>query len=223
MAEELKRDSIKYVAENLDFNRTRWGNPDFWNGKDQFGYQWGGPSGQQQTVGDCAKIADDYLRHHLKGRYDLKVLELSPGGGRFTAELLRYATQLDMLDMNQSCLDVCEERFQYFPTAMRSYVNDGQSCDMLEDVDYDVIACYDSMVHMHPTIINGYVQQLAQRLAPGGLMWLDHSGTGAAEVGHRTDMTPEKMAEFFATAGLEVVEQSFRSHRDCISVGRRPG
>lgn len=217
--EDIEQDSIKNVSDNLAFNRERWGNEDFWNGKDQFGYRWGG--GHQQTVGDIALLADEHLRPHTGGRYDLKVLELSPGGGRFTAELLRYASMLDILDMNQSCLDVCLERFKYVPTTIRTFLNDGQSCSMIEDSDYDLIVCYDSMVHMHPEIIENYVVELGQRLAVGGIIWLDHAGKGAEDRGHRTDMTPSLMATYFDTAGLEVVEQRFRNHRDCISVGRR--
>ncbi len=216
---DIEQDSIKNVTDNLEFNRERWGNEDFWTGKDQFGYRWGG--GHQQTVGDISLLADEHLRPHLEGRYDLKVLELSPGGGRFTAELIRYASSLDVLDMNQSCLDVCVERFQYMPTPLRTYLNDGQSCEMIQDADYELIACYDSMVHMHPEIIESYVQQLGQRLAPGGVIWLDHAGKGAEDRGHRTDMTPERMARFFEAAGIAVVEQRFRNHRDCVSVGRR--
>lgn len=218
--ENIEQESIKYVDENLEFNRSRWGNPDFWNGKDQFGYRWGG--GRQWTTGDIAELADRFLRPYVGDRYDLKVLELSPGAGRFTAEVIRYASTIDFLDMNQSCLDVCEERFQYMPTPIRYYVNDGRSCEMLEDSDYELIVCYDSMVHMHPEIIESYVSQLADRMAPGGIIWLDHAGLGANDVGHRTDMTPEKMSEYFESSGLEVVSQDFRSHRDCISVGRKP-
>ena len=54
------------------------------------------------------------------------------------------------------------------------------------DRDFDLCACYDSMVHMHPAIVEGYVVQMAERLTPGGVLWLDHSGRGHRDEGHRT-------------------------------------
>jgi hypothetical protein len=51
---------------------------------------------------------------------------------------------------------------------------------------------------------------------------LDHSGKGEKSVGHRTDMTADRMAEIAARAGCEVVSQVFRNNWDCISVIQRP-
>lgn len=216
------RESIFDPEKNLEFNRKRWGDRETWETRDRYGYQWG--QGVLQANGSMAKAADAYLRPYLpKGRYDLKILELSPGAGRFTSELIRYARSIDLLDMNQACLDLCAERFKVHTAPMRFYLNDGRSCAMIEDTDYDLVACFDSMVHMHPDIIKGYVEQLGQKVIPGGILWLDYSGMGAREGGHRTDMTPDLMARFAADAGLSVVSQTFRNDHDCISVLVRPG
>lgn len=213
------RESISDPDQNIKFNQDRWGRKEAWIEKDQFGYRWGG--GVQQTVGGIAKFADAFLKPYTSDRYDHTVLELSPGGGRFTAELVRYASKIDLLDMNQACLDICRERFKYYPLEMRFFANDGRNCDMLDHHDYSLIVCFDSMVHMHPQIINEYVRQLGCRLSQEGLLWLDHSGKGIRETGHRTDMNPEKMAEFGASHGLIVVAQQFRNDHDCVTVFRR--
>ena len=213
------RRSITDPEENLRFNKDRWGNKENWSATDNFGYQWGG--GYEQKLYQTARFADKFLKPYTGNRYDLKILELSPGGGRFTAELIRYAETLDLLDMNEACLDICRERFKFVPTPIRYYLNDGRSCEMIEDQDYDLIASFDSMVHVHPDIVNGYVLQLATKLKPGCLIWMDHSGKGAVETGHRTDMTMELMAEFAKQAQLEVVAQVLRNERDCISVLKR--
>jgi SAM-dependent methyltransferase len=210
------RDSIEDVDKNLKFNRDRWGNPEYWCGKDQYGYRWNG--GFQQTVGGFAKFADQFLRPFVGERYDHRVLELSPGGGRFTAELIRYAARIDLLDMNAACLDVCRERFKFYPIEMGFFQNDGKSCSVVSGNSYSLITCFDSMVHMHPDIIKGYVDQLARCLEPKGILWLDHSGKGKRDAGHRTEMTPETMARFGLGAGLKLVNQTFRNDHDCISV-----
>lgn len=211
--------SIIDLKENLNYNRERWGSYDQWVQKDQFGYKWGG--GVQQTTGGWAKFADEFLRPHTGGRYDHKILELAPGAGRFTAECIRYASKIDLLDMNQACLDICRKRFRYYPLEIGYFLNDGMSCDILGDRTYTLIVCCDSMVHMHPRIIEGYVTQFSVRLSIEGIMWLDHSGKGPRELGHRTDMTPEKMARYGLACGLRLVEQRFRNDHDCITVFRR--
>lgn len=214
------RKSIDNLDENIEFNRKRWGNPDGWLEKDQFGYRWGG--GVQQSVGGFARFCDKFLRPFISQRYDHSILELSPGAGRFTSELIRYASSIDLLDMNQACIDICRTRLNYYPIKVNYYVNDGKQCDMVTGNKYSFIACFDSMVHMHPDIIRGYVTQLATCLEPGGYMWLDHSGAGARDAGHRTDMTPERMAEFGRDAKLTLIDQTFRNDHDCITVFQRP-
>lgn len=215
------RRSITNLDANLEMNRTRWGNPENWSERDQYGYRWDGSV--QQTSGSNARFADRFLRPYLDGRYDFRVLELSPGGGRFTAELIRYASSLDLLDMNQACLDICMERFKYFPIELNTFVNDGRSCAMLSGRDYELIASFDSMVHMHPDIIEGYINQLGALLVDGGIMWLDHSGKGAREIGHRTEMTDNLITAIGNRAGLTLVDQKFRNEHDCITVFTKTG
>jgi SAM-dependent methyltransferase len=126
------------------------------------------------------------------------------------------------VDMNPEGIEICKQRFQYFPTTISYHVNDGRRLDMLEPESADFIVCFDSMVHMHPEIIENYLVQMAEIIRPGGVVWLDHSGKGAKSVGHRTDMTAVRMAEIAATVGCHVLSQQFRNDWDCISVIQRP-
>lgn len=208
-------------ATNLEWNRTRWGQRDGWESHDRFGYQWGG--GHAQTVGALAAFADEHFAPFTDGNHELRIMELSCGGGRFTAELIRYAASMTLVDFTAASLDVCRERFRYYPTPIEFVLNDGVSLDGLQGQSFDAIACYDSMVHMHPTIIEGYVAQMATLVAPSGFIWLDHSGKGARESGHRTDMTAEQMCKIAARHGFDVASQRFRNSWDCVTVMHRPG
>lgn len=208
------------VETNLEWNRQRWGQRDGWRRHDQFGYRWGGRT--QQTVGQIARFADAFFRPHTGGRYDLRILELAPGGGRFTAELLRYASEMCIVDLNRAALEVCRDRFSFVPTPISYALTDGRSFDNVPaGSEWDVVACYDSMVHMHPDVIQRYVAAMPAVLAPAGFAWLDHSGKGMRKAGHRTAMTAELMVKFAEAVGLSVVSQTYRNDWDCISVLRR--
>ena len=208
------------IGTNLEWNRQRWGQRRGWR-RDRFGYRWG--RGTQQTVGEIAQFADEFFRPHTAGRYDLRILELAPGAGRFTAELLRYASTMCLVDLNEAALEICRKRFAFVPTPMSYALTDGQSFDEVpQGTEWDAVVSFDSMVHMHPEVIRHYVASLATLLAPSGFAWLDHSGKGLREAGHRTAMTNEMMVEFAEAAGLSVVSQRYRNGWDCVSVLRRP-
>ena len=210
------RISIFDKKENMRFNKERRGNVKNWEKHDWWGYRWWG--GHIQKMGTITRFTEKFVHPYMRGRYDHDILELACGGGRFSVELVRYARSLDVMDMNKACLKICKKRLMYYPIEVRYYLNDGISCDVLKDNKYSFIACYDAMVHMHPDIIETYVAQLSNHLSVGGIMWLDHSGKGAREFGHRTDMTPVKMAEYGERYGLGIIAQVFRNEHDCISI-----
>jgi SAM-dependent methyltransferase len=206
--------------ENLAWNRRRWGDGQTWRKLDSLGYQWGG--GFEQTPALVAALADRLLRPYIGDRYDLAILEISPGGGRMTAELIRYASRLSLVDLNAAAIDICRERFAMLPIPIEFVVNDGQSLAGVTGGPFDLVACYDSMVHMHPDVVRGYVEQLPALLVDGGTAWLDHSGKGKRSSGARTAMTAELMVEFADGAGLAVKDQVFRNDWDCITVLTKP-
>jgi SAM-dependent methyltransferase len=217
---EAPRISDADAESNVEWNRQRWGQPAGWTDQDQFGYRWG--KGIQQTAGDVAARADQLFRPWTQNRYNLRILEIAPGAGRFTAELIRYAGELVLVDLNEAAIETCRQRFRYYPTPITYLTTTGRSLDMVPGGEFDVIACYDSMVHMHPEIIESYVSQLSRMLAVGGFAWLDHSGKGRRDLGHRSDMTTSMMRAFAKEAGLIVETQVFRNSWDCISVLRKP-
>ncbi len=207
-------------GENIAWNRRRWGDARTWRELDSFGYQWGG--GAPQTPATFAALADKFLRPYIGSRYDLAILEISPGGGRLTSELIRYASRLSLVDLNAAAIEICRGRFGALPIPLDFIVNDGRSLADVAGAPYDLIACYDSMVHMHPDVVRGYVVQMPALLASGGTAWLDHSGRGRRDSGARTAMTADLMVEFAHEAGLTLRDQVFRNDWDCISVLSKP-
>ncbi len=207
------------ARENLAWNARRWGDPEAWIDKDQYGYRWG--RGVQQKFNSVVGISEKFLLPYLGNRRDLSVLEIAPGAGRFTTELLRVGHQFYLVDLNKACIDLCRERFKYYPN-ITYFVNDGVSLSMIPDDSVDLAVSFDSLVHVEPAIIERYVEQLVRKVRPGGLIWLDHSGKGHKDLGHRTEMTDEKMKLFASRFGLLLIAQHYRNDHDCISVLKRP-
>ena len=211
-------EQFRYLSDeekNIEWNKATWGNSAQWQDVYKFGYYW--PGGMNQPNNIVTQVAEKYLHPHLDGRRDLKILEIAPGGGRFTTELIRLSREIHLCDMNQACIDICRERFKYYPN-VAYYVNDGKTVDVVNGTDFDLIASWDSLVHVASSIIEKYVRSCVTRLKPGGILWFDHSGRGVGLSGNRSDMTKEKMAHIGEEAGLFIAAQYYRSERDCVSV-----
>ncbi len=110
------KSSLTEEALNLEFNREHWTKPENWFGKDRFGYQWGGC---RQKNGEVAYITDLHLRPSLPHRYDLKILGLSRGGGRFNVELFRYADSYWFLEWYTCTATSCADTCTSLPNAWR--------------------------------------------------------------------------------------------------------
>jgi cyclopropane fatty-acyl-phospholipid synthase-like methyltransferase len=123
--------------------------------------------------------------------------------------------------MNQTCLDICAERFKYYPIEINYYLNDGRDCSMVSEKLYDLIATFDSMVHVHPDILHGYFEQWAKLLAPSGILFVDHSGKGIKTSGFRTATTDKMAQKWVEDSGLVLLDQHFRNDHDCITIARK--
>lgn len=216
MSDPNERDLTQKLEENLTYNINRWGSREQWENLDAFGYNWGSDN-STPSYHRARRISEQMLLPLLDGKREIPILEIAPGAGRFTTELIRLASELHVVDLNQACIDICKERFKYY-TNIQYHKNDGVSVQMVPDNAFDLIASFDSFVHIAPEIIRQYIIQFVSKLRAGGIIWLHHSN-GYKEVGHRTEMTSEMMKDFAKEAGLDLVTQHYLSQGiDCISV-----
>ena len=206
---------------NIEWNVKRWGQEAGWTEHDSFGYQWSSGRTVHMAAG-IASFMDKHLRPYVDGRYDLDILEISPGAGRVTVELIRYANSLTLVDLNEVPIDICRERLKYYPNDVSYIVNDGKSLADATGREYDLVVSYDSLVHVHPDIVRGYMSQSLDLLRPGGIMWFDHSGKGSNEKGRRSAVTGELVAKWTEELGARLLEQTFRNSWDCLTVLEKP-
>jgi len=215
---------------NIEANRRKWGERASWEGDLRYGHKW-----YDQV--ECSLMAERYLYPFLCPLNDSRpgaalaardVLEIAPGAGRFTAELLRFARRLVLVDLNSSCIDICRERFRYYDN-LEYHVNDGCSLEMVADEAFDLIVSWDSFVHMDKEVVAKYVAQFPRKLRPGGLAWIHHSAHGESGSGWRSNMTQQLMCTYAERAGLFLRAQLSwfpldgpPYYNDCISVLERP-
>lgn len=218
-------DSLSHQGKyNISRNREKWGSQETWETEYKWGYQYNEREIQYEEMRD---VFDRFLVPYVPKR-KLDILEIAPGGGKGTVDLIPLARKLTLLDLNEECIQLCKERFKYYDH-IEYCVNDGASMDMIEDNSMDLIVSWAAFVHIHVEVVEAYVKQFRSKLKDKGVMWIHHSARGQNKLGWRSDMSVEKMAKFAEDSGL--VWRAQIGHRlifdpepfylDCISIMQR--
>jgi ubiquinone/menaquinone biosynthesis C-methylase UbiE len=145
-----------------------------------------------------------------------------------------FAKELHLVDINQSCLDACLERFGESSegTGCLYHLTSGNDLHSIASNSATLVYSWDSMVHFD-------VKEIARILAPGGTAFLHHSNYGAMRPdsdwakndGTRSDMSADLMNEYAGDNGLKVVKQEIHGKEqgwgvdnfDCVSLLYKPG
>ncbi|HEX2105144.1 MAG TPA: class I SAM-dependent methyltransferase [Solirubrobacteraceae bacterium] len=164
------------------------------------------------------------------------VLEIGPGGGRWSVVLQPRAERLILVDVAQRPLDLVAERLgergnvEYVLTSGSALVGVG-------DASVDAVWSFDVFVHVAPVDQAGYLAEIARVLRPRGVAAIHHAdgrnrGVAPSRQGWRAPMTAELFAALARERGL-AVERQLRSwsggahgldaFNDVITVLRRPG
>ena len=105
---------------------------------------------------------------------DSTILEIGPGGGRWTSILKEISNNLILADISPKCLDICKERFADSEHIKYNLIENDLS--FIEDSSIDYIWSYDVFVHINPSIIKKYVEEFQRILKPNGIAIIHHSG-----------------------------------------------
>jgi ubiquinone/menaquinone biosynthesis C-methylase UbiE len=180
---------------------------------------------------------DWYIRPNIEGGDFSRVLELAPGYGRNTARLARLANEIHLVDVNESCIQRCKQRFgkQAGGCKLFYYVNDGKSLANLPAEYFTFVYSWDSMVHFDRLVVRDYVAEFARVLAPGARGFVHHSNYGVVtesmdwqkNPAWRSNMTRGLFLDYCEIAGLEITSQQYldwerHRHLDCMSNFRKP-
>jgi ubiquinone/menaquinone biosynthesis C-methylase UbiE len=204
-------------------NRRRW---DRWDWS-SLGEEWTASEPWKQAM------VDDVLLPTIPAGGT--VLEIGPGGGRWSVVLQPRSERLILVDVAQRPLDLVAERLggagnvEYVLTSGSELVGVG-------DASVDAVWSFDVFVHLAPVDQAGYLGEIARALRPGGVAAIHHAdgrnrGAAPSRQGWRAPMTAELFAALARERGL-AVERTIRSwagfedalgaYHDVISVLRRP-
>lgn len=143
----------------LAWNKNYWDAGTDWADR---GEGWSGPWGtpEMQWYGSVYPR----IHRHLRAA---TILEIACGYGRWTNFLSEHCDRLIGVDLVAQCVEACRRRFASL-NHLSFVQNDGRSLDFVEDGSVDFVFSFDSLVHVEPTVIRGYLSQFPRILRPGG-------------------------------------------------------
>ena len=215
---KTKEKIIDLPSHTLQENRQIWDNYD-WSQK---GEEW---TFEAKDPGEWKKnLLEKMMFLYIQS--DSIILEIGPGAGRWSEHLQKIAKKLILVDIAPNCLDLCKKRFAEKSNV--EYYLIENNIDFLSNNSVDYVWSYDVFVHINPSDIARYIQNINRILRKEGIAIIHHSGgeyvSKDVEIrGFRARMTAEKFRELVTAANMEIMEQNrdlVHKKGDIISVFR---
>ncbi len=194
---------------SVGFNKAIW---ESWDWK---------AAGEEWTVSEEWKQS---LIEQVLNRYMPEsgvILEIGPGGGRWTEHLVQRTGEYVGVDVSTSAIQCCEARFSEFPDA-KFLVGSGSDLRGVPDSSIDGIWSFDVFVHINKVDVARYAQEFARVMKPGAIGAIHHGRVGGRLGGWRSDLTQEVMMSLLESANLETVD-SFDEWSDGSNVHKVTG
>ena len=186
---------------NIEEQRI-WNKLSLWT---EGGHEW------SKSFGTTENLWNTYLFETLKKFRGKKILEIAPGHGRLSQFLSILASELIVVDLNETCI---EETKKKLGSHIKEYhVNDGLSLSSIPTSSVDLVFSFDSFVHMHQNVVKSYIKEISRVLVKGGYGFIHHSWIGGGEelsfqnFGGRANMNPELFKSFVEDNGMKMVSQ----------------
>ncbi len=161
-----------------------------------------------------------------------RVLEIGPGGGRWTGELIKRSSRFTAVDISESCVELCREKFGGDPKT-RFIVGSGADLRGVEDASVDALWSFDVFVHINQAEVESYADEFRRIMTPGAVGVIHHGSVGGTLGGWRSNITHETMLSLLKARGFEIIDSFLEwqddgtmhqagLYKDVITVFRRP-
>lgn len=187
---------------NVNKNYELWNNINTWEND---GEEWSKHFKSTNRLWN--KIIYPKISPYLKGN----VLEIAPGRGRMTNQLLNYNINLDIIDLSDTCIDRCKERFGN--KINNYYIGNGSDLRNIKSNSKDFVFSFDSFVHMHEEVIDCYLDEIARVLKLDGYCFIHHANIFGGQddnfknVAGRSNMNLEQFKQLTESYKLEICNQ----------------
>jgi ubiquinone/menaquinone biosynthesis C-methylase UbiE len=167
---------------------------------------------------------------------EMTVLEVGPGGGKWTVRLAPKAKRLIVLDVADEMLRRTRERCESMGLANVEYIlGNGRDFQPIADGSIDFFFSYDVFVHVALEDTWPYAQEMARVLKPGGRGACHHAINSIPDAWDRIEQnnawyrsgqhtlgqfyyySPESLRRLYERCGLRVLEQHQEAwHCTCV-------
>jgi SAM-dependent methyltransferase len=141
-----------------------------------YGTQWGDPTASALTLwinrvqgrspGDLRKVAARYVSPYVTEKST--VLEIGPGGGRWTQFLLK-ADKLILVELNPEFFELLRETLPEEASKFVFYQTSGYELDGVESETVDFVFSFGTFVHIDAEGIAEYLRHLHRTMKPGAV------------------------------------------------------
>ena len=176
--------------------------------------------GEEWTVSPAWK---DSLIRNVLCRYihpGGHVLEIGPGAGRWTGALIERAKTLTAVDVAESSIQICRQKFNGRPGAT-FLVGNGKDLSGIPDSCIDAVWSFDVFVHINVAEAAAYVREFRRVMRPGSVAVIHHGKSGGLDGGWRSNLTSEAFHQMLQAEGFKLLSafQSWQDNGKEYSVG----
>jgi SAM-dependent methyltransferase len=196
---ELGPAHVRWRGNSAGENRLRWDGWDWSSG----GEEWNASLEWKRA------LIDDVLDRWIpRGGV---ILEIGPGGGRWSEPLLERASRLVLVDVSERPLELCRERFAGAGD-VELVLSTGAELPGVADGSVDAVWSFDVFVHIAPVDQASYLAEIARVLRAGGVAVIHHAdgrnrGVRPSRQGWRSPMSRGLFASLASRSGLVVETQ----------------
>jgi SAM-dependent methyltransferase len=169
--------------------------------KQIYGLSWGDPEKHPAL----RHVRDHFLRRYISP--ETTVLEIGPGGGRWTRYLLD-AKQIYAVDYHQELLD--ELRSNFPQPKIIAIKNNGSDFPGVPDGEIDFLFSFGTFVHLDLEIIQAYLENMQRLLKPGSVAVIHYSDMRKPQARSNkgfSDNDPERMCTLVTQCGYRLDEE----------------
>lgn len=192
--QRLKLEKKLPGTSGLGANKEIWENWDWQAG----GEEWTPSKEWKESL-----VKDVLCRYIPRGGH---VMEIGPGAGRWTSILIDLADSFTAVDVAESCIRVCQQKFASRSNA-RFLVGNGKDLSGIPDESIDSLWSFDVFVHINVAEASSYVREFRRVMRPSSVGVVHHGTSGGLDGGWRSNLTSEAFRELLGQAGFRVLSE----------------